>query len=96
MSVLQAVDNKIIFKTRDETVCLEAYGESCVRVRATRCGKISDENWTLLPPEKAEVKVICDGERAELQNGMLTAELFKVWGGYRILFRRNGKEILHP
>ncbi len=94
MSVIEAVDNKIYFRTRDELVLVEAYGENCVRVRSTRRGEISDEGWTLLPPGDAGVKVTCDGERAELRNGGLTAELYKVWGGYRILFRRHGREIL--
>ena len=35
----------ILFEMRDETVYIEPYGVDCVRVRATRNARISEERW---------------------------------------------------
>ncbi|MCH5187681.1 MAG: hypothetical protein J1F63_04705 [Oscillospiraceae bacterium] len=94
MSKITINHNTILYQTRDETVLIEPYGADCVRVRATRRGKVSDESWALLPPESCTSTISGDENRAELINGALKVELFKVWGGHRIVFYNNGKEIL--
>ena len=39
-------ENSIGFSMRDEMLIAEAYAENCIRVRATRNGRFSDERWT--------------------------------------------------
>ncbi len=73
MSKISVKNSSIIFETRDELALIEPYGENCVRVRATRNSKLSDERFTLLPPENdnAYAKLEDDGT-AVLKNGKLT------------------------
>ncbi len=94
MAKITAEKNRITYSMRDETLVIEAYGPDCIRVRATRLGRVSDESWTLLPPADAEAQVSSDGGRAEIKNGRVSAEIYGVWGGYRLVFFRDGKEIL--
>ncbi len=94
MSKLQITEKQIKFQMRDETVLIEPYGENCLRVRASRNSRLSDESWTLLPPEADNAIVTGGGESATIENGKISAELRKVWGGYQLVFRRCGREIL--
>ena len=48
MSIITKTDNGIIYKLKDELVCIEAYGRDIIRVRITRNSTLSDEKWTLL------------------------------------------------
>ncbi len=94
MANVTAENNRIIFAMRDETVVIEPYGPDCIRVRATRLGSPSDEGWTLLPPEECDCTVIAGRDRAEIINGKISAEIFGVWGGRKLVVRKNGKVIL--
>lgn len=51
MSIITKTDNGIIYKLKDELVCIEAYGRDIIRVRITRNSTLSDEKWTLLDVE---------------------------------------------
>lgn len=95
MSLIKTENNKIIFRQRDELVCIEPYGADCVRVRATRNDTLSDEKWTLLDALKDNATVKQENDdSALLENGMLSVKIHKVWGGYKIVFSKDGKEIL--
>lgn len=94
MGKITVKDNRITYTMRDETVVIEAYGADCIRVRASRCAAVSDESWTLLPAEECRAEIAADDNRAEIKNGKITAEIFNVWGGYKLVFNRGGKEIL--
>lgn len=94
MSILKTDGKKILFQMRGEVVCLEPYGSDCIRVRASRNTILSDESWTLLPPGDNNACVIAGEESCIMENGILSAEIHKTWGGYSITFFRNGKEIL--
>ena len=65
-----------------------------MRVRSTRLGAVSEERWTLLPETEAEVKINADQNWAEIVNGSISAEIFNVWGGYRLVIKKDGREIL--
>ena len=45
MSIITKTDNGIIYKLKDELVCIEAYGRDIIRVRITRNSTLSDEKW---------------------------------------------------
>lgn len=54
MSIITKTDNGIIYKLKDELVCIEAYGRDIIRVRITRNSTLSDENglclmWRTVP-----------------------------------------------
>lgn len=95
MSIIKTENKKIIFQQRDEYVCIEPYGEDCIRVRASRNTVLSDENWTLLSAEKDNAVAFMENENsATLENGSVSVNIYKIWGGYRIVFFKDGKEIL--
>lgn len=95
MSKITKITNGIYFQVRDEIVCIEAYGENCVRVRSSRNSRLSDERWTLLEAEKCNVSVSVNNGTGVVENGILKAEITELWGNYRLSFYKNGKPILH-
>jgi alpha-D-xyloside xylohydrolase len=82
------------FTMRDEVVMIEAYGENCIRVRATRNSVLSDEKWTLLSAPSEDCVIEGDENYAKLIAGILSVEISKTWNGYRLVLCKNGKEIL--
>lgn len=97
MSKLKVENNKVIFQRQGELMMIEPYGEDCFRVRATRNGKLSDEGYTLLPPHENHACAALDesGDRAVIRNGILSAEIIKIWcDSCRITFFKNGRQLL--
>ena len=97
MATIKLEENRIIFQRRDELTVIEAYGKDCIRYRSTKNCRISDENWTLLPPtEDAECTVEGDENIGTLTNGMLSVKVDRgtPWYGGIITFYREGKKIL--
>lgn len=89
--------NRIIFERRDELTVVEAYGKDCIRTRSTKNSKLSDENWTLLPPKDTpDCEVTGDGRMATLTNGRIsvTVDAGTPWWGGIITYYRDGKMIL--
>ena len=97
MSILKHPEKSITFQMRDELVFVEPYGKDCIRVRATRNNTVSDQGWTLLPPKEDDATITqINNDCICLENGIMKAEVCRVWGGYRIHFYKNGKRILNP
>ena len=71
MGKITKIKDGISFQIRDEIVCIEAYGENCIRVRSSRNSKLSDERWTLLEAEKCSVSVEVNDEMGVIENGIL-------------------------
>lgn len=95
MSIIKNDNGKIIFKQQNELICIEPYGENCIRVRATRNNVFSDEKWTLLPQGEDNSIITEENEDScTMSNGMLSVNICKIWGGYRITFLRDGSVIL--
>jgi len=95
MSKITALDNKILFQMRDETILIEAYGDNCIRVRASKNTILSDEAWTLLPPTESNPTIIpTDDGLYMLQNGMLSVKISRIWQACKITFYKNGQKIL--
>lgn len=97
MAIIRIENSKLIFQRRDELTVFEAYGPDCIRVRSTKNGKLSEENWTLQAP-KEEVKGIVTGneEKATLTNGRISVsvECGGGWVNGTVIFCRDGKQIL--
>lgn len=97
MGKIRIEGNAICFQRREEVVRIEPYGPDCIRFRATRNRVISEERWTLLPPEPAEdAGVEFDGNRAVLRNGLIEAAVDGGWGLDVCYYHaETGKRLLH-
>lgn len=96
MGIITIKDEAILFERRDETVLIEPYGDDCIRVRASRNSRLSDERWTLLEPVKAaSCEISGDQKRATMKNGMVsvTVSTTNDWGG-ELVFKREDRVIL--
>lgn len=95
MSMIKKIPNGVIYRIKDETVCVEGYGENCIRVRSTRNGSLSDERYTLLEAENLPAQVNISDKSASVTSGILRAEIAdRMWDGYCLTFYRNDKVIL--
>ena len=97
MGKIKLEQNRLVFQRRDELVVIEPYGKNCLRCRMTRNSRISDENWTLLPPAtESECKIEGDEKVASITNGDIKAviEAGFPWYGGVISYYRKGKLIL--
>lgn len=90
-------NNSITFQRRDELTVFEAYGEDCIRCRSTKNGRLSDENWTLLPTDEGPVCVIeGNDEKGSLTNGRIrvSVECGGGWENGIIAFYKDDVQIL--
>ena len=95
MSKISLKNGGILFTTRDEVVFVEPYGENCARVRSSRNTRLSDERFTLLPPESCSASArLEEDRRGIIENGKLTVTVERSWSGCRISFKKNGKTVL--
>ncbi len=97
MGKITTTDQSITFVRKDEMIRFEAYGDNCIRVRSTRNSVLSDQAWTLLPPEKAShVTVSQDGSNTTLTNGDISVTLCAVggWTPAYFTFFKKGQKIL--
>ncbi len=88
-------NSSILFERRDETMLIEPYGLNCIRVRASKNAKLSDEKWTLLDPkDNSKPELSGDDKHATLTNGDISVRVStNDWGG-ELCFMRKGKQIL--
>ncbi|HKM34343.1 MAG TPA: TIM-barrel domain-containing protein [Lachnospiraceae bacterium] len=90
--------NRVIFERRDELTIVEPYGSNCIRCRSTKNSKISDENWTLLPPKgDFEFTIKEDGNTVTLKNGRISVKVDKgsPWYSGLLTYYRDDMPILH-
>ena len=98
MGIISIEGSRVIFERRDEFTVIEPYGPNCLRCRSTKNSKLSNENWTLLPPkETSDVIIKGDEQFVTIQNGLLSATIDagNKWYGGIITYYRKGKQILH-
>lgn len=96
MGRIRFENDSVLFERRDETVLIEPYGLNCLRVRASKNARLSDEKWTLLDAKDNSQPEISGNERhACLKNGDISVEVSTTndWGG-ELVFKRKGKVIL--
>lgn len=95
MSIITKTDNGIIYKLKDELVCIEAYGRDIIRVRITRNSTLSDEKWTLLDVEDCSFETEITEGKASVTSGILRSEICDLpWGAYMLSFYKNCSLIL--
>jgi alpha-D-xyloside xylohydrolase len=97
MGKITLLNNGILYERRDEITLIEAYGPNCLRLRSTRNGKLSEENWTLLPPtSEVNCDITGDTSQATIVNGDISATITdgSGWENCKIVYYRYGKQIL--
>ena len=95
MSIITKTDNGIIYKLKDELVCIEAYGRDIIRVRITRNSTLSDEKWTLLDVEDCSFETEITEGKASVTSGILRSEICDLpWGAYMLSLYKNCSLIL--
>ena len=55
---------KLIYRYDSEILTIEPWGNDAVRVRATKCANMPEEDWALAIPQKADAKISRDEEGA--------------------------------
>jgi len=83
-------EDSILFQRAGETGKISACGPDSLRFQATASGRLTEQNWTLLP-QKTPARVWLENETACIQTGDLLA---KMEPGGRIFYFYQGKEIL--
>lgn len=69
-------ENRLIRREEGETLCIEAWGENSLRVRAVRMGDpLEGGDWALCRRPAARAAVTVRGEEAEVVNGRLRAHV---------------------
>lgn len=81
----------LVGRLKNETLRIEPWGRSALRVRATEYPEFSKNNWGLQEPGKQNCEISLDGEQASIRNGSLraTVNAFGV-----ITFYKNDRQIL--
>ncbi len=90
--MITADKNKLIYQYDSEMLWIEAWGDNAVRIRATKCFKMPDEDWALSIPQRSKAVVTTDETGAFLQNGKILVKLSKA--GKLTVFDGSGKTVL--
>ena len=70
-------DGRLVFRYDAEQLWVEAWGESAIRVRATKASCMPTENWALLEPTRTIASIHVEGKSASLVNGKIKATITK-------------------
>lgn len=81
-------DNKIFFVRKGEAGCISACGKDSIRFQAAPSGRLTEQNWTLIP-RSAEARAWVEDGRAVLETGTMRAELYE--NGKTIYYRAGSK-----
>lgn len=90
--MLRQEGNRIIFHYDAEELWLEPWGDSAVRVRATKNAAMPQEDWALTPQGRTQAKITVDAEGAELVNGKLRVRI--TGSGKITMFNQRGELLL--
>lgn len=85
---------RLIRKMGGEILCVEAWGENSLRVRAVQYGcKLEGRDGALIDkPVQCKAKVSIDGDTAAIVNGRITAQITK--GGKLVFYNHKGQLLL--
>lgn len=86
-------DNALIWRSDRETVCIQAWGPNCLRVRARPGHDILDQSWALLDPSPTKADIEIHQALALIANGKLRAEV-SIDGHICFFHQQTGKKLL--
>ena len=69
--MITADGNRLTYKYDAETLYIESWGENAVRIRATKCAKMPEENWALSVQQVPSGIVKTDEDGGVLENGKI-------------------------
>ncbi len=84
--------NKLIAKSKRETIWIEPYSEDCLRFRSTLNKDIIEQNWTLLPQKEKACDIKITENIATIKNGRIKAEVLS--NGTVNYIKDNGEKLL--
>lgn len=80
-------ENKLIYQYDGEKVWIEPWGNNSVRVRATKCREMPEENWALCEKPEGSCDIEIGEQGASLKNGFLTVHISKA--GKIVMYHRD-------
>jgi len=84
---------RLIRKFAGETLCVEAWGESALRVRAVQYGcSLEGRDGALTDRPEGKAQAAIDGDTATITNGRITAKITK--GGKLVFYNQKGELLL--
>ena len=84
--------NRLTYRYDAETLYIESWGENAVRIRATKCAKMPEENWALSVPQVPSGSAKTDEDGGVLENGKIVVRLSEA--GKITIFTKDGKKLL--
>lgn len=92
-ALYQVCENRLFRRDSGETLCVEAWGENSLRVRAVQMGDaLEGEDWALSQKPESKAEITIRGEEAEVVNGKLRAKITA--GGKLVFFNQKGELLL--
>ncbi|HJP32509.1 MAG: glycoside hydrolase family 31 protein [Candidatus Latescibacteria bacterium] len=73
------VDNKLVYKTSDETLVVEPWGRDGLRVRVTPLCETIDRPWALTEPVDAQAHIETSDSEATIRNGKISARIRDIY-----------------
>lgn len=93
ISLFEQGENRLLRREEGETLCIEAWGENSLRVRAVHMGDpLEGEDWALCRRPAAQAAITVCGEEADVINGRLRAHIAA--DGRLTFYDRSGKRLL--
>ena len=84
---------RLIRSQAGETLCVEAWGQDALRIRAVRYGcQLDSFNGALLEKPQGQAHITISGNTACIANGKIRAEITS--GGKLIFYNDQGKKLL--
>ena len=84
---------RLIRKFAGETLCVEAWGESSLRVRAVQYGcELEGRDGALIEKPESKAQITVNGDTATIVNGRIRAEITK--GGKLVFYNQKGERLL--
>ncbi len=85
-------DNGLYFTRESECLTIEAYGPNILRVRISTESNVESNDWTLLPPRAAKVRIDLTEKGGMITNGKIRGEITK--NGHLTFFNQQDKVLL--
>ncbi|HYG23196.1 MAG TPA: glycoside hydrolase family 31 protein [Verrucomicrobiae bacterium] len=82
--------SRLVWRSKEQTLWLEAWGRDSIRVRATTLADMTQRDWSLLRPGKSASKLSVQEKFARFVNGKLSATVDARSG--RVRFFKTGSE----
>ena len=83
---------RLVFRFDAEEMWIEPWGENALRVRATKCAAMPEEDMALLKPAGVEPKIVITKSGGSITNGTLTAQITAA--GKLRMVRQDGTTLL--